>query len=205
MKDLKNAGTSFLQEFKKFAMRGNVIDMAIGVVVGTAFSKIVSSLVADVIMPILGVIVGSVDFKDLAITLRDKTETQEAVILNYGAFIQTVFDFLLIALSIFIAMKVIINIQKRFIAQEDEAKAKDEAAAAATASFAIITRIVEYSPLTAFSKRNSGAIGPIALIPRLRTISIAGLMTLSSSGPAHPSPGSIGLSDDTAIGFVLSK
>ena len=131
MKDLKNAGTSFLQEFKKFAMRGNVIDMAIGVVVGTAFSKIFSSLVADVIMPILGVIVGSVDFKDLAITLRDKTETQEAVILNYGAFIQTVFDFLLIALSIFIAMKVIINIQKRFIAQEDEAKAKDEAAAAA--------------------------------------------------------------------------
>ena len=131
MKDLKNAGTSFLQEFKKFAMRGNVIDMAIGVVVGTAFSKIVSSLVADVIMPILGVIVGSVDFKDLAIALRDKTETQEAVILNYGAFIQTVFDFLLIALSIFIAMKVIINIQKRFIAQEDEAKAKDEAAAAA--------------------------------------------------------------------------
>ena len=134
MKDLKAAGTSFLQEFKKFAMRGNVIDMAIGVVVGTAFSKIVSSLVADVIMPILGVIVGSVDFKDLAITLQDKTDTHEAVVLNYGAFIQTIFDFLLIALSIFIAMKVFINIQKRFTAEEDEAKAKAEAEAAAAAA-----------------------------------------------------------------------
>lgn len=134
MKDLKAAGTSFLQEFKKFAMRGNVIDMAIGVVVGTAFSKIVSSLVADVIMPLLGVIVGSVDFKDLSITLRAKTATQEAVVLNYGAFIQTVFDFLLIAFSIFIAMKVIINIQKRFTAEEDEAKAKAEAEAAAAAA-----------------------------------------------------------------------
>ena len=85
-------------------------------------------------MPILGVIVGSVDFKDLAITLQDKTDTHEAVVLNYGAFIQTIFDFLLIALSIFIAMKVFINIQKRFTAEEDEAKAKAEAEAAAAAA-----------------------------------------------------------------------
>ena len=68
-------GLSFLKEFKDFAMKGNVLDMAIGVVIGTAFGKIVSSLVSDVIMPLVGMVVGNVDFKDLAITLQEKTET----------------------------------------------------------------------------------------------------------------------------------
>ena len=155
MKDLKSAGTSFLQEFKKFAMRGNVIDMAIGVVIGTAFSKIVSSLVADVIMPILGVIVGSVDFKDLSITLQDKTDTAEAIVLNYGAFLQTIFDFILIAFSIFLAMKVIINVQKRFTAEEDEAKAKAEAEAAAAAAAKPDPQIELLSEIRDLMKKNT--------------------------------------------------
>ena len=90
-------GLSFLKEFKDFAMKGNVLDMAIGVVIGTAFGKIVSSLVSDVIMPLVGMVVGNVDFKDLAITLQEKTETADAVVLGYGAFIQTIVDFTIIA------------------------------------------------------------------------------------------------------------
>ena len=83
-------GVSFLKEFRDFAMKGNILDMAIGVVIGTAFGKIVSSLVGDVIMPLVGVICGSVDFKDLALELQPKTEAAEAVVLKYGVFIQNI-------------------------------------------------------------------------------------------------------------------
>ena len=88
---------SFLKEFREFAMRGNVVDMAVGVIIGGAFGKIVSSLVGDVVMPVLGILTGGVDFKDLKITLAQAVGETPAVTLNYGVFIQNVFDFIIIA------------------------------------------------------------------------------------------------------------
>jgi large conductance mechanosensitive channel len=96
---------SMLQEFKKFAMRGNVVDMAVGIIVGGAFGKIVSSFVADVIMPPIGLLIGGVDFSKLAITIKEAAGTAAAVTLNYGKFIQSVVDFLIIAFAIFMAIK----------------------------------------------------------------------------------------------------
>ncbi len=119
-------GISFLKEFKDFAMKGNVLDMAIGVVIGTAFGKIVSSLVSDVIMPLVGMVVGNVDFKDLAITLQEKTETADAVVLGYGAFIQTIVDFTIIAFAIFISMKLINNLKRSIIKEEKAEEAQAE-------------------------------------------------------------------------------
>ncbi|MBQ3682085.1 MAG: large-conductance mechanosensitive channel protein MscL [Succinimonas sp.] len=119
-------GFSFLKEFKDFAMKGNVLDMAIGVVIGTAFGKIVSSLVSDVIMPLVGMTVGNVDFKDLAITLQEKTDTAEAVVLGYGAFIQTIVDFTIIAFAIFISMKLINNLKRSIIKEEKAEEAQAE-------------------------------------------------------------------------------
>lgn len=121
MANITDKGFSLLKEFRDFAMRGNVLDMAIGVVIGTAFGKIVSSLVADVIMPLVGVLVGNVDFKQLSVTLQDKTAEHDAVILSYGVFLQTVFDFIIIAFAIFISMKLINNV-KRNIMKEDDAE-----------------------------------------------------------------------------------
>ena len=92
---------SFLKEFREFAMRGNVVDMAVGVIIGGAFGKIVSSLVGDVVMPVLGILTGGVDFKDLKITLAQAVGETPAVTLNYGVFIQNVFDFIIIAFAIF--------------------------------------------------------------------------------------------------------
>ena len=107
-----------LQEFKQFAMRGNVIDMAVGVVIGTAFGKIVSSLVADIIMPPIGLLVGNMNFNELAITLRGATvdaggNTVPAVVLNIGTFVSTFIDFLLIAFSIFLVVKTINTLQRK--------------------------------------------------------------------------------------------
>ena len=108
-----------LNEFKTFAMRGNVIDMAVGVIIGGAFGKIVSSLVNDVVMPPLGVLIGGVDFKDLAITLKkavvdaDGIETAPAVTLNYGMFLQNTFDFLIIAFVIFLMVKGLNTLMKK--------------------------------------------------------------------------------------------
>ena len=94
-----------LSEFKEFAVKGNAIDLAVGVVIGAAFGKIVTSLVNDVIMPPIGLLVGGVDFSHLAVTLRDKTDTAPAVVLNYGAFVNTIIDFLIVALAIFALVK----------------------------------------------------------------------------------------------------
>ena len=96
-----------LQEFKAFAVRGNVVDMAVGIIIGVAFGKIVSSFVADVVMPPLGLLIGGVDFTDLAVTLKAAEEGVAAVTLNYGVFIQTVFDFVIVAFAVFIAVKAI--------------------------------------------------------------------------------------------------
>ena len=107
---------SFLQEFKAFAMKGNVVDMAVGVIIGGAFGKIVSSLVADVIMPPLGLLVGGVNFKDLKLVLKpaqvvDGAEVA-AVTLNYGNFLQTAFDFIIIAFSIFLFIKLLTRVME---------------------------------------------------------------------------------------------
>jgi large conductance mechanosensitive channel len=103
---------SMLQEFKEFAIKGNMIDMAVGIIVGAAFGKIVSSFVADVVMPPIGIMVGGVDFTKLAVTLKDAAEGAPAVTLNYGNFIQTMVDFTIIALAIFMVVKLINKLKK---------------------------------------------------------------------------------------------
>ncbi|WP_103576100.1 large-conductance mechanosensitive channel protein MscL [Campylobacter concisus] len=104
---------SFISEFKEFAMRGNVIDMAVGVVIGGAFGKIVSSLVGDIIMPVVGVITGGVNFTDLKLTLKEAAEGAPAVTINYGSFIQTMVDFLIIAFCIFCVIKALNSLKKK--------------------------------------------------------------------------------------------
>ena len=102
---------SIASEFKEFAMKGNVVDLAVGVVIGTAFGKIVSSFVGDVIMPPIGVLIGGINFSDLAV--RVGTDPKGApVLLKYGSFLQTIFDFLIIAFVIFIAVKGINKLKK---------------------------------------------------------------------------------------------
>jgi len=102
-----------VNEFREFAVKGNAIDLAVGVVIGAAFGKIVSSLVSDVIMPPIGVLLGGVDFSYLAITLREKTEAAPAVVLRYGAFINTVIDFLIIAVAIFALVKALNTLRRK--------------------------------------------------------------------------------------------
>ena len=102
-----------LQEFKKFAMRGNVVDMAVGIIIGGAFGKIVSSFVADVVMPPIGMLLGGMDFSSLAITLKEATETTAAVTINYGSFLNTVIDFLIIAWAIFMVIKAMNSMKKK--------------------------------------------------------------------------------------------
>ena len=94
-----------IKEFKEFAMRGNVVDMAVGIIIGGAFGKIVTSLVNDVIMPPIGMILGNVDFSQLSYTLRAKTAEAEAVTIKYGLFINTVLDFVIVAACIFMVIK----------------------------------------------------------------------------------------------------
>lgn len=102
-----------LQEFKQFAMRGNVMDMAIGIIIGAAFGKIVSSVVADVIMPPIGLLLGGVDFSDLSITLKEGVDGAAPVLLKYGAFINTIIDFIIIAFAIFMLVKGINSLKRK--------------------------------------------------------------------------------------------
>jgi large conductance mechanosensitive channel len=104
---------SMMKEFKEFAMRGNVVDMAVGIIIGGAFGKIVSSLVADVLMPPIGLLLGNVNFADLAITLREAGGDEAAVALKYGNFIQTVVDFVIVAFAIFVAIKAMNTLKKK--------------------------------------------------------------------------------------------
>ena len=110
----------WLQEFKTFAVRGNVVDMAVGIVIGAAFGKIVSSFVADVIMPPIGLLIGGVDFSKLVITIKKATETTTAVTLNYGNFIQTVIDFTIVAFAIFMLVKAINTLKRKEAAKSSE-------------------------------------------------------------------------------------
>ena len=102
-----------IAEFKTFAMRGNVVDMATGIIIGGAFGKIVSSLVNDVLMPPIGLLLGNMDFSSLAVTIRDKTAEAEAVTIRYGAFVNTVLDFVIVAFAIFIVIKQMNRLKKR--------------------------------------------------------------------------------------------
>ena len=104
-------------EFKDFAMRGNVVDMAVGIVIGGAFGKIVSSFVQDVLMPPIGLVLGGVDFSNLAIVLKDAVGETEAVLIKYGVFVQTVIDFIIIAFAIFLVVKAMNSLKK----EEEEA------------------------------------------------------------------------------------
>lgn len=114
---------SILKEFKTFAVKGNVVDMAVGIIIGAAFGKIVSSFVGDIIMPPLGVLIGGVDFTDLAVTLKAAEGDLPAVILAYGKFIQSIIDFVIVAFAIFMGIKVINRLKR-----EDEAAEEAPAA-----------------------------------------------------------------------------
>ncbi|WXL25131.1 large-conductance mechanosensitive channel protein MscL [Ectopseudomonas mendocina] len=103
---------SILSEFKAFAVKGNVVDMAVGIIIGAAFGKIVSSFVGDVIMPPIGLLIGGVDFSDLAITLKAAEGDIPAVMLSYGKFIQTILDFVIVAFAIFMGIKVINRLKR---------------------------------------------------------------------------------------------
>ena len=102
-----------LQEFKAFAVRGNVVDMAVGIIIGAAFGKIVSSAVSDVVTPPLGLLIGGVDFSDLAITLREASETAPAVMLSYGKFLQSTFDFAIVAFAVFLLVKGVNHLKRK--------------------------------------------------------------------------------------------
>jgi len=104
---------SIIKEFKDFAVKGNVVDMAVGVIIGAAFGKIVSSLVGDVIMPPIGVLLGGVDFSSLALIVKEAVGEAPAVVISYGKFIQTLIDFTIIAFSIFMAVKAINSTKKK--------------------------------------------------------------------------------------------
>jgi len=103
---------NFIQEFKAFAMRGNVVDLAVAVVIGSAFGKIVSSLVENIVMPLMGVLLGGVDFSGLSLKIGESA-------LTYGLFLQSIFDFIVIALAIFLAIKALAKFQKN---KDDEIK-----------------------------------------------------------------------------------
>ena len=109
----------FLSDFKTFAMKGNVVDMAVGIIIGAAFGKIVSSLVADIIMPPIGLLIGGVDFSDLAITIKhavmgaDGKVVEPAVLIKYGAFIQVLLDFIIVSFSVFLLIKGIMALKKQ--------------------------------------------------------------------------------------------
>ena len=102
-----------IKEFKEFAVKGNVVDMAVGIIIGAAFGKIVSSFVADVIMPPIGLMMGGVDFTNLAITLKEAVGDTPAVLLSYGKFIQSLVDFIIVAFAIFMAVKAINSMKKK--------------------------------------------------------------------------------------------
>jgi large conductance mechanosensitive channel len=114
----------FISEFKEFASKGNVLDLAVGIIIGAAFGKIVTSFVNDILMPPLGIVLGGVDFKDLKIALQSPVINNgkvitEAVTLNYGNFIQAIVDFLIIAFAIFLMIKAINKLKRQVITEEE--------------------------------------------------------------------------------------
>ena len=116
---------TMLKEFRDFAVKGNVADMAIGIIIGGAFGKIVSSLVADVIMPPLGMLIGQVDFTDLAVTLKAAEGAAPAVLLKYGVFLQTTFDFIIVAFAMFLVVKAMNRLKRQAAAAAPAAPSEE--------------------------------------------------------------------------------
>jgi large conductance mechanosensitive channel len=108
---------SLIKEFREFAVKGNVVDMAVGVIIGAAFGKIVSSLVADVIMPPLGLVIGGIDFSHFQMILREGIDKTPPVTLKYGVFIQAIFDFLIIAVAVFLLIKLVNRLRRQHAAE----------------------------------------------------------------------------------------
>ena len=136
------AKSSFIQDFKAFALKGNVVDMAVGVIIGGAFGKIVTSIVNNILMPPIGLLVGGVDFSDLKLTMKEAVMNgdevvKEAVTWNYGAFIQDVVDFLIIAFCVFLLVKGITALTKK----KEEAPAKPAPAPEPSAEEKLLTEI----------------------------------------------------------------
>jgi large conductance mechanosensitive channel len=104
---------SMMKEFKAFAMRGNVVDLAVGIIIGAAFGKIVTSFVNDVLMPPIGMLLGGVDFSSFAVTLKQASAETPAVAIKYGAFLNTIIDFMIVAFAIFLVIKAINSMQKK--------------------------------------------------------------------------------------------
>lgn len=102
-----------VDEFKAFALKGNVVDMAVGIIIGAAFGKIISSVVSDIIMPPVGLLIGGVTFTDLKVIMKAATETHPAVTWNYGNFLQVTFDFLIVAFAVFLLIKAIVLARKK--------------------------------------------------------------------------------------------
>jgi large conductance mechanosensitive channel len=113
------AARGFLEEFRSFAVKGNALELAVAVVVGGAFGRIISSLVSDIITPLLAILSGGAEFKNLSVVLREAVGEEPAVVLTYGVFLQHIFDFLIIALSIFLVFKILSNARKRLFAHEE--------------------------------------------------------------------------------------
>lgn len=125
-----------IKEFKSFAVKGNVIDLAIGVIIGGAFGKIVSSLVSDILMPPISLLTGGVNFSNLNIVLKKASENNEAITFNYGLFLENVFNFLIIAFSIFVFIKIINSLKK-----EEEEKEKEKKKESPSAEVVLLTEI----------------------------------------------------------------
>jgi len=104
---------SMMKEFKEFAMRGSVVDLAVGIIIGGAFGKIVSSLVNDIIMPPIGILIGGVDFSSLALTLKEASGAAPAVVIRFGMFVNTAIDFVIVALAIFLLIRGINSFKKK--------------------------------------------------------------------------------------------
>ncbi len=123
----------FLKEFREFAVKGNVVDLAVAVIIGGAFGKIVSSLVADIIMPLVGLIIGGVNFASWKLILKgpllaaDGSQIKPAVVMNAGVFIQNIFDFLIIALAIFFMVKLLARLKRQLVKEEEAAPEKPAA------------------------------------------------------------------------------
>ena len=137
-----------MKEFKEFAAKGNMLDMAVGIIVGAAFGKIITSLVSDILMPPIGLIVGGVDFKALKLILKQAVGETAAVTLNYGVFIQTIVDFLIVAFAIFLLIKGVNAMRKK-----EEVTAAPAAPSNQEVLLGEIRDLLKYRPLGAGSSR----------------------------------------------------
>ena len=138
-----------MKEFKEFAAKGNMLDMAVGIIVGAAFGKIITSLVGDVLMPPIGLIIGGVDFKTLKLTLKQAVGDTAAVTMNYGVFIQTIVDFLIVAFAIFLLIKGVNAMRKK----KEEAPAAPAAPSNQEVLLGEIRDLLKSRPIGAGSSR----------------------------------------------------